>query len=317
MIDLLQGAVLCGALIGAAVWLLVALLAPHVASSPNLPPRTRERVARALLYAPFWVPVVVMTAALAPGVIGGLLTVGESCSTHGTAAHHHLCSVHPTHAAGWVIALTVLAPALWVVASCASRVWKEWNLARTLNAISRPSSFGDDVRLLDRPEPIAITVGWRSPKILLSTGLVGELSQPSIDVVIAHERAHIDRKDTWFALADRVAAGLFPRSAGRALTAQILTAREEACDAIAASSSGGNQAVASVLDEVLRMRVATGVPKEEAPEPVAARIDRLLRPPPAGRLAWAPPLAFFACGLALGAGPIHAAAERVVGLLLH
>jgi beta-lactamase regulating signal transducer with metallopeptidase domain len=211
----------------------------------------------------------------------------------------------------------VLAPAAWVIASCANRGWTEWNLARTLNAISRPSDFGSDVRLLDRPEPVAITVGWRAPTILLSTGLVEELSQPSIDIIIEHERAHIDRRDTWFALIDRMAAGLLPRASGRALTSQILIAREQACDAIAAARTDGKQAVACVLDEVLRIQSAPGAHKANTTEPIAARIDRLLHPPAPRCLAWASPLAFFALGLALGAGPIHAAAERVVGLLLH
>ena len=317
MIDLLQGSVLCGALIGAAVWVLVSILAPYVSASASLPPATRERVARALLYAPFWVPLAVIGASLAPGMIGALLTVGESCSTHGIASHHHLCSSHQTHGAGWLIALIVIAPAVWVVTACASRGWTEWNLARTLNAISRPSDFGPDVRLLDRPEPVALTVGWRNPTILLSTGLVAELSQSSLDVVIAHERAHIDRKDTWYALADRLAAGLLPRSAGRALTAQILAAREEACDAMAASQTGGNQAVADVLDEVLRIRSAPALSDSLDSASVADRIERLLRPPPQRRLAWASPLTFFILGLALGVGPLHAAAETVVQLLLH
>lgn len=315
MSDFLQGTLLCGALIGMLIWVIIGMLAPVMVPAHGIGPRTRERTARALLYAPFWIPVCVMAATVMPGVIGVILTVGESCSPHGVATHHHICSAHQAHVSGWVIAIAVVTPAAMVLVAAAWRIWSEWTLARTLRAISRASNLGPQVCLLDRPEAIALTVGWRCPTILLSTGLVNELSDASIDVVIAHERAHIERRDTWFGAADRFAASLLPRAAGRALIRQIVAAREQACDEIAATRIGSRTAVAEVLDEVRRMQSEVDQPTQ-AP-PVSRRIERLLRPEPDPRFGWTVPVAFFASGLVIGAGPLHALAERMVGVLLH
>lgn len=315
MSDFLQGTVLCGALIGMLMWALVAMLAPLVAPADGLGSKTRARIARAHLYAPFWIPICVMSATVMPGMIGSVLTVGESCSPHGIATHHHICSAHQAHVSGWVVALGVVTPAVVVLVAAAWRVWSEWSLAHTLRAISRPSSLGPQVRLLDRPEALALTVGWRHPTILLSTGLVNELSPASLGVVIAHERAHIARGDTWFSAVDRFAASLLPRAAGRALTRQIVAAREQACDEIAAAQAGGREVVADVLDEVRRLRLA--VADGETARPIARRIEHLLSPRPDHRLARVTPAVFFAAGLIIGAGPLHALAERLVGVLLH
>jgi hypothetical protein len=317
LIELLEGALVCGTLIGVIIWALVAVAGPHV-NPTRVAPARRSATARAWLYAPIWIPIFVIGSTLAPGAIGALAQVGEACLTHGNAGHHHLCTVHAPHAAGWIIAFGLLAPATIVTLVTAVRTRQEWRLVKTLNALSRPSSFGPDVRLLDRPEPVAMTLGWRTPTILLSSGLVENIPAASVRVVIAHERAHVVRRDTWFSIFDRFAATLLPRHAAQALTGQILLAREQACDAAAARVGGGEEAVATALTDILKL----GAPVLHhencaSSEPLRSRIDHLLNPPEEPRFGRFTPAVALAIGMLVGAGPVHLVVERFVSVFLH
>lgn len=317
MIELLEGALVCGTLIAVVIWAIVAAAAPHV-NPRRVTPERRAMTARAWLYAPVWIPVFVIGSTLAPGAIGALVQVGEACLTHGREGHHHLCSVHAPHAAGWIIAFGLLAPAALVTLVQAIRTRKEWRLVKTLNALSRPSSFGPDVRLLDQPEPVAMTLGWRTPTILLSTGLVKGIPASSVDVIIAHERAHVARRDTWFSIFDRFAATLLPRRSAQALTAQILLAREQACDAVAARVGGGQQAVADALTHILELG-APVVHREDctSTEPLRLRIEHLLNPPDGAKFGRLTPAAALVIGMLVGAGPVHVIVEQFVSAFLH
>ena len=290
-------------------------------SAPAVAANFKSR-ARAWLFAPLWLPVALLTAAMAPDLIGALLQATDHCAEHIDAHHHHLCVVHPPHASdqplAWALPLALALIAGLIIARSASKRLTEWRLARALVAISRPSALGDDIRVLDQPDPLALTVGCRRPTALLSTGLIARITPAALDVVIAHERAHIARRDTWFALLDRFAASLLPRPVAAPLLERITLAREQACDAAAAVAAGGPLRVAQALTEVARLGMATpeaGV--SVASGALEARIRHLLEPPPREARPWlAPTLAALAVVL-IGAGPVHAVAEHLISFLLH
>ena len=77
--------------------------------------------------------------------------------------------------------------------------------------LSRPCPLGKGIRLLDQREPVALTLGFLRPVILLSQGLLDAVSQDTLNVVLAHERAHVRRRDTAWALLDSIVAALLPR----------------------------------------------------------------------------------------------------------
>ncbi len=322
MIGLLEGAVLAVVFLAALVWLVVVGAGPRWAATGSAQPTRRAAFARAWLFAPLWLPVALLTAAMAPDLIGALLQATDHCAEHIDAHHHHLCVVHPPHASdqplAWALPLALALIAGLIIARSASKRLTEWRLARALVAISRPSALGDDIRVLDQPDPLALTVGCRRPTALLSTGLIARITPAALDVVIAHERAHIARRDTWFALLDRFAASLLPRPVAAPLLERITLAREQACDAAAAVAAGGPLRVAQALTEVARL----GMAAPEAGVSVAsgaleARIRHLLEPPPREARPWlAPTLAALAVVL-IGAGPVHAVAEHLITFLLH
>lgn len=329
MIGLLEVVVLAGSLLAAMTWVAVALVAPRqsatglrgVGSQPLTPPAQRLGSARAWLYAPIWVPALLVGAALIPGLLGALVAHADHCVGH-ASVHHHLCLLHPPHAAdsavAWALPLALLLPAAAFVALCVRRAARDWRLTRTLVATSRASDLGEDVRLLDNHEPLAATVGWRRPTILLSSGLLRAVSDHTRAVVLAHERAHVARGDTLLALCDRLAASLLPRAVAATLLGRIALAREQACDALAAEQAGGHVAVARALTEIARLRMtppATGV--SVASGSLELRVAHLLRPPPRSRRPRLLHLAWLLPALALGAGPIHSVLEHLISAVLH
>ena len=317
---LLEVTLVVGTLLAVLTWVGVVFLAPSRAMGSSSPAR-RLIMSRLWLYAPLWVPLLILAAALIPGIVGVILDQSDHCLL-ADGHHHHLCLIHPPHAANhlasWLLPLTLIVPVALIFSRCGVRAWREWRLTQALVASSRPSSLGQDVRLLDQPEPVALTVGWRRPTILLSIGLFDSVSPATLRVVLAHERAHITRADTWFALCDKFPAALLPSAVWHPLVREIALAREQACDAIAARREGGPLTVAAALTEVARLGMAApayGI--SVVSSPLEARVTHLLHPPQESRRWMLMPFACVTVLLAAGLWPVHSLVEPLVSLLLH
>lgn len=322
MTGLLEMALLSFALLAFLAWAVAAFLAPE-RFSPQMSPRQRAWRARFWMYLPLWAPLVVLFSALLPGLAGGLLGHQDHCTAHGSH-HHHLCVFHPPHLShdlfAWSLIVGILAPALAVMLRALLVQWRAQRLAQALVRLARASVYGDDVRLLDREEPIALTVGTVRPVILLSTGLIASVAPSVLRVVIAHERAHVRHHDAIWGFCDALAAAILPAEVQRALLQQIALAREQACDVAASAEAGddGDLRVAAALTEVARLafaRPSFGLSVVESS--LEARVAYLLSRPPAAR-GWLMLPSLAVLGLcALGAGPIHTLIERVATRLLH
>ena len=308
---------LAGVLLAALTWIVVGLFAPRTVAAPQ---PSQALAARMWIYAIVWAPALLLGAALLPGLLALLGQRGDHCLAH--EHHHHLCLLHPPHATGlgwtWLVpAVVVGGVGVWLL----GRAWLDRGprrLARTLVATSRPSPFGPDVRVLDQPEPLALTVGISSPTILVSTGLLDQVGPTTLAVVLAHERAHVARHDTRKAWLDRVFTSLLPRELGAALLARLGLARELACDAAACEQVGDPIAVARALTEVARLGMrlpASGLSIVSAALP--ARVRHLLDPRPPTRSAQCAPLVVVAALVLAGAGPLHGVVERLISFALH
>lgn len=322
MIGLLEAGMLAGTLLAAATWVFVVLFAPGATANDGATSATRRLlVSRAWLLAPLWVPALLVASAMVPGVVAALAQHGDHCLLHG-GHHHHLCFLHPPHTAdnpvAWLVPLALFAPAAVLLGLCVRRALAEWRLARSLAATSRPSELGPDVRVLDRAEPLALTLGWLRPTVLISEGLLSRATQRGLEVVLAHERAHIERGDTRHALVDRLAASLYPRAVAGPLLARITLAREQACDALAAQRAGGPLAVAETLAEVLRLGMSAPVGSISVTSgAVESRVAFLLNPPAPERRWWIVLVIVVASLAAAGTGPVHTVVERLITFLLH
>ena len=322
MTGLIEVGLLAMAMLAMGTWVVVVLAAPRSLARESSP-RRRAWIGRAWLYAILWAPPVVLLGALSPGLLAALGGHGDHCLTHGGGHHHHLCLLHPPHATGqasvWLACSLVLVPA---AIALLRRTWLDRahrRLARTLVDTSQPACLPahPDVRLLDQPESLALTVGLRRPTILVSSGLLERASPRTLEVVLAHERAHVHRRDAWLARLDRLVASLLPRRVAGPLLDELTLAREQACDMQAAAQVGDPLLVAQALTEVARLGLhAPDVGVAMAASSLELRVRHLLDPPTADPRTWMLPAMLLTVLLA-GAGPLHGAVEHLVTFLLH
>lgn len=132
----------------------------------------------------------------------------------------------------------------------------------------------------------ACALGLGQPTILISRAVADALDDQSLDEIVMHEQAHLDRYDDWSQLvlaALRSLAGLHP--AVRFLAGRVQVDLEAACDDRVVSQTGAPRHYASSLLTVAalsnplaeRLQLAAGVPAATATASMLrARIARLL-----------------------------------------
>ncbi|WP_084591305.1 M56 family metallopeptidase [Ureibacillus sinduriensis] len=92
--------------------------------------------------------------------------------------------------------------ALWKIATQIIQTVKMRRRLQQYNCESLTNRFNNEYKNNDKnfmiisyPVPIAITIGFLSPKIILSTGLLNLLSEKELEAVIYHEMYHLDNHD--------------------------------------------------------------------------------------------------------------------------
>ncbi len=162
----------------------------------------------------------------------------------------------------------------WVagVGLCSGRMTAEWvklrRLARSarpapeewqerLDALARRLGLGRAVRLLQSASvDVPAAVGWLSPVVLLPVSALSGLSTRQLEMVLAHELAHIRRHDFAVNLAQvLVETLLFYHPAVRWVSQVIRVEREHCCDDVAVAASGGAVSYARALTALEELRV--------------------------------------------------------------
>ena len=151
-----------------------------------------------------------------------------------------------------------------------SRKWKAVKEFARTNLPSTP------VRLVQADEPMALTVGYWSPQIVISSGLLKVLNETELEAVLRHESAHVAGRDplkTLIADCCRTALPFIP--AVSYLADRFRTRKELEADSAAIQSMGSSLPLASALAKILAaMPVQT--PLGVGISPTEARIDALL-----------------------------------------
>ena len=207
--------------------------------------------------------------------------------------------------------------------------------ARTRRVVDRLSAAlrvrQPEVRVVPRLPGGGAVVGLRSPVLLLDAGLLAALDDDELAGVVAHELAHVRRRDNLVALGLCLLrdATFFVPGGGWSVEL-LLREREHAADVVAADVTGRPGALAGGLLKVLESRTAGARPAACAPllseGGLVARVEELVdaRPAPGlarrsadtGAVAGAALLAVVAAATlpSLAAGPAH---ERdALGILL-
>ncbi len=124
-----------------------------------------------------------------------------------------------------------------------------WRAADSLVRAARPAPGAlPDARITDADIEPAVARVFH-PVVLLPAALLGRLSQPEIDAVLAHEREHIERNDNLKDSVHRLVETLFWfHPAVWWIGRQMLEERERACDeAVLAGGHDGGEYASGIL----------------------------------------------------------------------
>ena len=150
------------------------------------------------------------------------------------------------YALGVLVMLARLVRGTWLAQRLAARAQRfgDGALVERLNAIARAWSMRV-VPALARTEEIVVPklVGLMRPTILLPVSAISGLSADELELILAHELAHVRRHDMWVHLVQRAAeVVLFFNPALWYLSRRISTLREYCCDELTCRSAPGTDA---------------------------------------------------------------------------
>lgn len=204
-------------------------------------------------------------------------------------------------AGGWVWVVRLR----WLGAEPAERAWQS-RLAdlQARLGVDRP------VRLLRSTTVTGpLVLGWLRPAILVPAAAFAGVDPRALEVVLAHELAHVRRQDYLVNLLQSVVEVLlFYHPAAWWLSAQIRAEREHCCDDAAVALCGDRVFYARALASLEALRQAPSTHPKLAPAatggPLMSRIRRLLLPTlppsPAARAGLVAALAVSVLGAATG-----------------
>jgi hypothetical protein len=246
-------AVLGGSVVGLLVWISVHVLRPLIA---RMRPGLRSDVLFLAGVVPAVAAVATVVAAAAPSVAMALGLGADHCPGH--ADHFHICFVHSAQLKPALAAFGVFGLAVWAYrfGLLARGLMTTGFGARALERLGRVRAGRFPVFVVPGKK-LCHATGLLRRRVMLSSDLAARLSPDELTCALAHEEAHLCRRDPLarFMLA---VAGLFvPPPLAASFRQQHRQAAEEACDAVAAAHVGDGATVAAALLQVAALQRAT------------------------------------------------------------
>ncbi len=236
---------------------------------------------------------------------------------------HHCLRDHVEMLPSIVVMLLVggfLARTLDACARVGVGLWRSRVARRALDDAASVGAEG--LRVLQLDEPQAFVLGLLRPAVYVSRGMFTAAGGAYLSPVLAHERAHVRRRDPLRRVLARVGLAFHLPGIATWLEGRLARAQEMAADTEAARAVGDGSQVAEVLVRLARWRMARPVSTPALAsfgDYLEARVRDLLvggpRPDSPGRAAiWT--VAFALLTLAIcAADPIHACAEALMRFL--
>lgn len=151
---------------------------------------------------------------------------------------------------------------------------------------------------LDTDVPIAVAIPGRHGGVLVSRGLLRDLTSEELHVVFQHETSHLRHRHHRYLAAGALASAVLPPL--RSLAARLRLATERWADEDAAEATGDRAAVARTIAKVaLAQPRGPGPASAFAESGIVERVEALLGRPPA-KNAVTGPLLFMGNGVVTG-----------------
>jgi len=260
---------------------------------------------------PLVVVMLPLLSALQPHAAGPMASVHTLWHAWEEAAHTVPATHGALHVANVLLLLFVAVRLACAVHGLACR----YAIAQALRATAQLHDvrYGDErIYRLPSRDPACFTVGLVRPAVFLSSGLLEALTPRECEAVLAHESAHVRRRDGLMGALLSTFYTIFPLPGSRILLTDWERAVERACDAEAARRLGNPCDVAAALVRVARLAIqfrpsVPGVPGFAASgDDIPGRVEALLSMPSTGEAAEDSPLILPAVLFLLSAGVVSA-----------
>lgn len=122
-----------------------------------------------------------------------------------------------------------------------------------LNLLFQKLDLRDKVKIINQRKPLAFCFGIRVPNIYISTGLMQLMSKEELEVILRHEKYHLEHKDALTLLLATVVESLFPFFPILSDFIKVYrTEREVRADQVATGGKLGKDALSKVLKKLLQ-----------------------------------------------------------------
>lgn len=139
----------------------------------------------------------------------------------------------------------------WIQSTRMKRLFDAYTM-RTLTD-EWTNRYKADIRIISYPAPVAVTMGFFRPVIVLSTGLKEMLSEPEFDAVVCHELYHCANRDPLKVFTLALAASVLWYMPILAWTReQYRRSKELLADAYAIERNGSSAALGSALVKMIK-----------------------------------------------------------------
>lgn len=218
------------------------------------PPARRSNTLLIWLLAPASVGLLFTLLSLVPSFLSLMGVDEDHCSVHYGGLH--LCLIHPPlpidNIFSWSLITLLGVMAAIFAGTVILGLVRGYKLYKSLMMVSRKHDEYD-FRIVEWNAPLALSAGLYHMSVFISVQLMQSLTAKQLDVVLAHERGHAERKDTLRQLIAHTLSFAHLPWMRRSLLADMNLSCEQACDETAAHITGDRLHVADTIVSIERM----------------------------------------------------------------